>query len=422
MIEGNLPDGWTMTTIGNVADTTSGGTPLRNHMEYFDGKIPWIKSGELRDEIIRDAEETITDVGLKNSSAKLFSKDTVLVALYGTTVGRTGILGIDAASNQAVCGITPRNNAFISKYMFYWLQSQRPNLINQSVVGTQPNISQDIVRSLAFPLAPLPEQERIVAKIEELFTQLEAGTAGLKHVWAELKRYKASVLKAMIEGRLFGITEEDNNYEMPNGWGWTTLGALAIKQRYAISSGPFDSALGTKDYQDSGIPVIRSHNIKNGKFSLENLAYISSEKASQLVRSITFPGDLVIVAVGSSAQPAIVPEQLPKAILSQNCNKITLDSTVALGEYILFALQTEQAQKQMLEKATDTTRPFLSLTNLKKTIIPLPPLAEQQRIVAEVERRLSVTAQMESVLEASVARAERLRQSVLQAAFEGMLG
>ena len=87
--------------------------------------------------------------------------------------------------------------------MLYWLQSQRQNLIDQSVGGAQPNISQSIVRSLGFPHAPLPEQEHIVAKIEELFTQLDAGTAALKRVQVGLKRYRASVLKAAVEGRLF---------------------------------------------------------------------------------------------------------------------------------------------------------------------------------------------------------------------------
>src|SRR5215211_395607 len=153
-----LPYGWAWKKIEEIADTTSGGTPLRSHAEYYGGNIPWVKSGELRDGIIQEVDETITEAGLKNSSAKLFPKDTVVVALYGATVGRTGILGIDATTNQAVCGIFPRENSFISKYMFYWLQSQRQNLINQSMGGAQPNISQGIIRSLYFPLAPLPEQ------------------------------------------------------------------------------------------------------------------------------------------------------------------------------------------------------------------------------------------------------------------------
>ncbi len=110
--------------------------------------------------------------------------------------------GMDATTNQAVCGIFPHNNSFIPKYMFYWLQSQRQHLIKISAGGAQPNISQGIIRSLAFPLAPIPEQERIVAKIESLFTQLDAGVAGLKRAQVTLKRYRASVLKAACEGRL----------------------------------------------------------------------------------------------------------------------------------------------------------------------------------------------------------------------------
>src|SRR6266498_1038405 len=103
----HLPSSWIWTTIGAIATTTSGGTPSRQHSEYYGGTIPWVKSGELKDGLITMAEETISDIGLNKSNAKLFPAGTTLVALYGATVGRTGILGIDAATNQAVCAIFP---------------------------------------------------------------------------------------------------------------------------------------------------------------------------------------------------------------------------------------------------------------------------------------------------------------------------
>jgi type I restriction enzyme S subunit len=170
-----LPNGWVWTTIGEVSTTTSGGTPSRKRPDFYDGDIPWIKSGELNDDIVSTVKEFITRHGLENSNAKIFARGTALVALYGATVGKTGILGIDAATNQAVCAIFPLQNTFISKYLQYWLRSQRQTLIGMSWGGAQPNISQAIIRSFPFPLAPLAEQHRIVAEIEKQFTRLDAG-------------------------------------------------------------------------------------------------------------------------------------------------------------------------------------------------------------------------------------------------------
>jgi type I restriction enzyme S subunit len=164
-------------------------------------QIPWVKSGELNDGVVRRSEETITQSGLQNSSAKIFPAGTVCVALYGATVGRVGILEDDAATNQAVCGIQPKKS-IDHQYLFYFLQSQRPNFIRQSQGGAQPNISQEIVRSTSVPISPHPEQVRIVAEIEKQFSRLDAATAALKRVQANLKRYRAAVLKTACEGRL----------------------------------------------------------------------------------------------------------------------------------------------------------------------------------------------------------------------------
>jgi len=200
--DGELPDGWRWTTIGDVADTTSGGTPSRKNPEYFQGTIPWVKSGELGDGFISKTEEKITDDALRNSSAKLFPSGTVLVALYGATVGKVGILKIEAASNQAVCALFPRNNSFTAKFMFYWLMSQRRELINKSMGGAQPNISQGIVRSHLFPLFPLPEQERIVAEIERRLESRRVVEAAVEAGLKRAGRLRQAVLRSAFEGRL----------------------------------------------------------------------------------------------------------------------------------------------------------------------------------------------------------------------------
>jgi type I restriction enzyme, S subunit len=131
--ENELPKSWVWTTIGEVADTTSGGTPSRKYPQYYGGSIPWVKSGELKDCVITDVEEFLTEEGLKNSSAKVFQQGIALVAMYGATVGKTGILGLDATTNQAICAIFPRKEAFTAKFITYWFQFQRQKLIDRSV-------------------------------------------------------------------------------------------------------------------------------------------------------------------------------------------------------------------------------------------------------------------------------------------------
>lgn len=149
--------------LGDICVTTSGGTPSRSESAYFTGTIPWVKSGDLTDGVVRkqNVEENISFQGLKNSSAKLLPAGTVLIALYGATVGKLGILQMEAATNQAVCGIKVPDR-LDAKFLFYFLLSQRQSLIRVSVGGAQPNISQSIIRSLRIPVPTLDEQRRIV--------------------------------------------------------------------------------------------------------------------------------------------------------------------------------------------------------------------------------------------------------------------
>lgn len=152
--------------LGHICKTTSGGTPSRNNPAFYGGHIPWIKSGELRDGIIAPAEEYITDRAIKNSSAKLFPAGTLLIAMYGATVGKLGILPFDAATNQAICAIFT-SNEIDRDFLFYYLLYQRNNLIDQGTGGAQPNISQSIIRDIPVPLPPLDEQKRIATILEE---------------------------------------------------------------------------------------------------------------------------------------------------------------------------------------------------------------------------------------------------------------
>jgi len=155
--------------LGEVSKTGSGGTPLSSRKEYYDGgNIPWLVSGEVAQENVREAKNFITKAGLENSAAKLFPKDTVLVAMYGATAGQVGILRFEAATNQAVCGILP-NEKFVPEFLFYFLLAKKDELVAQATGNAQPNISQIKIKNTEVPLPPLSEQQRIVGLLDEAF-------------------------------------------------------------------------------------------------------------------------------------------------------------------------------------------------------------------------------------------------------------
>jgi len=194
---GRVPEEWKVKTIGDIAETSSGGTPSRDKKEYFIGSIPWVKSGELKDNTISDTEEKITDKGLQNSSAKLFPKTTLLIALYGATVGKTGILGIDATTNQAVCAILSKKDLINQKFLQYFLISRRKQLISLSAGGAQPNISQEIIRLFKIPIPPLPEQRRIAEILSAVDRKLELERRRKE----KLERVKKGLMNELLTGR-----------------------------------------------------------------------------------------------------------------------------------------------------------------------------------------------------------------------------
>ena len=163
----DIPDSWEWVRLGELGEWCSGATPSRQHPEYFGGKIPWLKTGDLNDGYIKEVPEYITDDGFKNSSTKINPIGSVLIAMYGATIGKLGILKIPATTNQACCACELVHEMY-NKYLFYFLFANRKYFIKKGAGGAQPNISKAKITNTVMPLPPLAEQYRIVAKLEEL--------------------------------------------------------------------------------------------------------------------------------------------------------------------------------------------------------------------------------------------------------------
>ncbi len=196
---GEMPESWDVTRLGSpgFARTASGGTPSRQVAAYYGGGIPWLKSGELLDGTLKSSAETLSPEGLRSSSAHLLPAGTLVVAMYGATTGMTGILGIPASTNQAVCAIAPVDNSFDSEFLRHYLIFARERLLQARHGGAQPNISQQILREFLVPVPSRPDQTDIGGTLRSLSLRLESA----EHFLTSLSLLLAECLQMLINGR-----------------------------------------------------------------------------------------------------------------------------------------------------------------------------------------------------------------------------
>ena len=194
-------ESWEEKKLGEICKIGSGGTPSRKHEEYYNGNIPWVKTGELNHDWIYDTEEKITEAGMNNSSAKLFPVNTVIVAMYGATIGKTAILAVPATTNQA-CACFVCKAGLIYNYLYWYFISQKENLIKSSKGGAQPNISQTILKQYYIPLPSLPEQHEIVRLIDDLVARERSAQQAAEQALASIELMKKSILARAFRGEL----------------------------------------------------------------------------------------------------------------------------------------------------------------------------------------------------------------------------
>ena len=195
-----LPEGWAWCRLGFIGNWQSGATPNRRHHEYYGGEIPWLKTGDLNDDYINSVPEYITEEGMKNSSVYLNPVGSVLIAMYGATIGKLGIANIALTTNQACCACLP---IYIkSRFLFYFLMYQKEYFIKQAVGGAQPNISKEKIVSTLFPVPPINEQEKLVLKLDELFNLVNNIDIDKNSLFEIISTTKSKILDLAIRGKL----------------------------------------------------------------------------------------------------------------------------------------------------------------------------------------------------------------------------
>lgn len=392
---------WIREPLSDICDTTSGGTPSRKVQEYYqNGTIPWVKSGELENNIILDTEESITEEALANSSAKIFPAGTLLIALYGATIGKLAFLGIPAATNQAVCAIFVNKKVSL-KYLYYYLLFKRPDLVKQGIGGAQPNISQTILKKLMVPYPCLiSEQEHIVTRIEEMFSQLDAGVETLKKAKAQLEVYRQAVITdAYPEYKDAPKVRLDSIAEIIGG----------------ITKG--------RDLSGSNVielPYLRVANVQNGYLDLSEMKTIQLKVEEKDKYLLQF-GDVLYTEGGDRdklGRGTIWRNEIPECVHQNHVFKARVDKHRALPEYVAFWSMSTPARNYFYQKGKQS----VNLASINKSVLsalelPLPGLNMQQQIIEMIKTRLSVCDSIEHTVDTALQQAEAIRQSILKDAF-----
>ena len=428
-----IPNGWEWCRLGIIGDWGAGATPLRGNIEYYGGKIPWLKTGELNNGLIISTEEYITDKALEECSLRLCNIGDILIAMYGATIGKLGIAGIKLTTNQACCACTP---IFVyNKFLFYFLMASKQSFIEQGEGGAQPNISRIKLVNYLFPLPPLKEQQRIVEKIEELIphiehydkAQTELDTLN-KNIKEQLKK---SVLQYAIEGKLVpqdeteGTAEElllqiqaekqklyeenklkkkdlehstifkgeDNKYyekigknvtcigeeipfEIPKNWRWVRFGQI-VKLNMGKTP-PRDDSRYWLNAKRNWVSISDMTNYGRIKTTKEQ---ISEEAANSLMRKSSPINTLLMSFKLTVGRTAILDIEAyhNEAIVSIYPY---IDKKFMLRNYLFYTLPILANIGDFKDAIKGKTLNSKSLNNL---LIPLPPLNEQLRIVESIE-------------------------------------
>ena len=438
----DIPDSWQWTRLGCIGDWGAGATPTKGNLEYYSGgTMLWLRTGELNNGVVYDTEIKITEKALQECSLRLNKVGDVMIAMYGATIGKLAIAGAEMTTNQACCACTPIKVS--NWYLFYFLMASKTDFIKKGAGGAQPNISREKLTTHLFPIPPLEEQERIVARIEELMTlvdQYEQAKAALDELESTLPdMLQQSILQAAIQGQLVPQvpsdtpaallleriqaererlikerkirrdknasiiyrTDEGSYYErilasgeetyiddeipfdIPDSWQWSKIGdVFQHNNGKQLNKGKSSGVL--MDY-------ITTSNLYWDGFILEDLKQMPFE-SNEIDRCQALKGDLLVCEGGDIGRACIWNYDFP-IMLQNHIHKLRAYIPICT-EYVYYIFYLYNRMGLIGGKGIGIKG--YSSKALHNTLIPIPPLEEQERIVARIEELMRYTDRLKS--------------------------
>ncbi len=423
MPNNNLPPNWSLVKLGDVCERiTKGSTPTSYGFKYHSKGINFVKTENIDlDGNVFGIQEFInneTNDFLNRSKLKV---NDILFSIAGT-IGRVGVVkenNLPANTNQALAIIRLLLDSILHKFIYYYLKSpsiQKGAL--KKIVGVgRANLSLANVADFDIPLPPLPEQKKIVEKIEELFSELDSGVTSFKKAKEEIRLYRQCVLANAFNDKLIGNEKIDEKIGLPDGWKWIKLGELSD----LITKGTSPRWQGFQYvYNPEQTLFVTSENVRNNFIDISNPKYLDDSFNQKQKRSILRKGDVLFNLVGASIGRAAVFNFKVKSNINQAVALIRVTTELS-NKYLSYFLNSEIAKKKYMNEVVDVARANLSLSDTSNILIPFCNLDNQLQIVSEIEKRFSEADNLEKAIDESLAKAETLRQSILKKAFEGKL-
>ena len=370
-----VPEGWCWYHLNDIGKWQSGATPSRGVKAFFGGSIPWLKTGDLNDDYVNDIPERITDKALKETSVKLNPEGSVLIAMYGATIGKVGILTFPATTNQACCACSELCGVD-NRFLFYFLISHREEFIRQAGGGAQPNISKEIIVNTPIPVPPIEEQKRIVREIEKWLNVLKNIDKSSLFIQAGINACKAKILDLAIHGKLVPQDPSDEP-------------AIELLKHINPDFVPSDNL----HYEGSlpiGWELCRLEDILEYE---QPQAYIvkSTEYSDKYITPVLTPGKTFVLGYTNESEG--IYNALPVIIF---------DDFTTESKYVDFPFKVKSSAMKILRAKGEIdiryVAFFMSITRLagdthkrywiseySKLYIPIPPFQEQKRIVAKIK-------------------------------------
>ncbi len=403
---------WVETTVGELAEYITSGS--RDWSKYYaDSGAIFIRTQDINRNRLSLNEVAFVKLPEKvEGKRSLVRKGDLLVTITGANVGKVAVVEgeiPEAYVSQSVCLVRLRDPS-LAKFVHLQLTAKRGDKTTVEAMAYglgRPVLNLENIRSAPIRLAPHKAQVLIVAEIEKQFSRLDEAVVNLNRVKANLKRYKAAVLKAAVEGALVPIKNRQ------------TTKICEVADLVTKGSSPNWQGF---TYADSGVVFVRSQNVGWGNLDLSDVAHLPSAFNEKERKSVLRIGDVLLNIVGASiGRTAVVTPEIEGGNVNQAVAVIRLNKERMLPKYLMLNLLSPGTQTAIHTEKVDVARANVSLSDIKDFSVLFPSLAEQGTMVAEVERRMSVIEELEATVEANLTRADRLRQSILQRAFRGEL-
>lgn len=354
--------------LEEICTIVSGGTPSRSKPNYWNnGNIPWIKIKDMKSKYIDSAEEFITEEGLNNSSTKMLKRGTILYSIFAT-LGEVGILKIDACTNQAIAGLSLKEDSNILKeYLYYYLKSKKKDVNNLGRGVAQNNINLSLLRKFKIPVIPLCQQKKIIEVLDNV-------SSTINNYEREL-----ALLDELVKARFVEMFGDPVTNDML--WNTDVLKDICTK----IGSGSTTRG-GKESYIDEGISLIRSMNVHNAYFEYKDLAHITLDQAEKLNNVVVEHDDLLFNITGASvARCCVVPSDVLPARVNQHVCILRCREKIN-PIFLQGLLVNENYQGKLLQIAkSGATREAINKQQLESLEIMIPPLELQNQFASFVQ-------------------------------------